>query len=165
VNNILCLVIYNDCDNTVILLSWDFLYQFLSNNDSFMYNKDLRSWHWSNTIAHSGCVSQHGGPGSIPGLSMWDSWWTTGYFLSMSVSPSKYQCSTCIHSFIHHVRHHNGCSTKRLSLVPPHDFIKKIQPLSYQDGYLNISTWFMKIMSIIWTGKDKIMKLMAFCGK
>jgi len=53
------------------------------------------------------------------------------------------------YSFIHHVRHHNGCSTKGLSLIPPHDFREKIQPLSCQDGYLNIGTWFMKNMSII----------------
>jgi hypothetical protein len=146
VNNITCIVINNDCDNTVILLSWDFLYQFPSNNDNFMYNnKDLRiSWYWNNTIAHSGFFCQHGGPGSIPGLSMWDLWWTAGYFINTSLSPSKYQCSIFIHSFIHHVRHHNGCSTKGLSLIPRHDFREKIKPLSCQDGYLNIGTWFMK---------------------
>jgi len=50
-------------------LSWDFLYQFSSNNDNFIYNhKDLRiPWHWSNTIAHSGSFSQHGGPCQICG--------------------------------------------------------------------------------------------------
>jgi len=62
-----------------ILLSWDFLYQFSSNNDNFIYNnEDFRiSWHWNNTVAHSGSFSQHGGPASIPGLSIWDLWWTT----------------------------------------------------------------------------------------
>jgi len=54
-----------------------------------------------------------------------------------------------IHSFIYHVRQHNSCSTEGLRLIPPSDFRKKIQPLFYQDGYLNISIWFMKTVSII----------------